>query len=64
VRLELFDIAGRRVRTLAGGAMAPGPHSALWDGRDQHGQRVGAGVYFLRLTTPSRTFTARVAALK
>jgi len=64
VRLELFDMAGRRVRSLAGGVLAAGPHFTQWDGRDQHGQRVTAGIYFLRLTTPSRTFDVRVATLK
>jgi hypothetical protein len=63
VRLELFDLAGRRVQTLASGIHAPGPHLATWDGRDQRGTNVKSGVYFVRLTTPSKVFHTRVVAL-
>jgi hypothetical protein len=64
VRLELFDLAGRRVRTLASGVVSPGPHITTWDGRDQHGNHVRAGVYFVRLILPSRVFHSRVVALR
>lgn len=63
-RLELFDLSGRRVRTLVEGVLAPGSHSTTWDGRDQRGNAVGLGVYFLRLVTPERTLQTRVVALK
>jgi hypothetical protein len=63
VRLELFDLAGRRVRTLADGLLPAGTHVATWDGRDRQGNAVGAGVYFVRLVTPARTFHARVVSL-
>jgi hypothetical protein len=46
------------------GLLAPGPHVAKWDGLGEHGEHVGNGVYFLRLTTPSRQFRARVIVLK
>jgi hypothetical protein len=62
-RLELFDVAGRHVQTLINGILAPGPHVAIWNGRDQHGNQVKTGVYFVRLTTPSKLFHARVVAL-
>jgi len=63
VRLELFDLAGRRVQTLASGVLGPGPHDVHWDGRDAHGANVRSGVYFVRLTTPSQVFHSRVVAL-
>ena len=63
VRLELFDVAGRRIQTLANGAYAPGPHTVTWNGRDQHGNDVKTGIYFVRLMTPSKLFHARVVAL-
>jgi hypothetical protein len=46
VRLRIFTPAGECVRTLAEGRLAPGPHSAVWDGRDQSGRRVPSGSYF------------------
>jgi hypothetical protein len=64
VRLELFDVTGRLVQTLVSGVWAAGPHVATWNGRDQRGNAVKNGVYFVRLTTPSRQFHARMVALK
>jgi subtilisin family serine protease len=48
-RLDLYDVAGRRVRTLAEGALSAGPHIVQWDGRDEHGGTLPSGVYFARL---------------
>lgn len=49
VRLELFDVSGRRVRTFVNGRLEAGGHSARWDGRSDAGHRLHAGVYFLQL---------------
>jgi len=51
VELALFDLAGRRVVTLARGPLSAGPHAARWDGKGDAGQEVRAGVYFARLVT-------------
>jgi hypothetical protein len=64
VQLELFDLAGRRIRTLAQGPHAAGSHAVTWDGRDAGGQHVAAGVYFVRLVTPAATYQSRVVALR
>lgn len=47
--LAIHDAAGRRVRTLAAGALEPGPHAVAWDGRDAQGRACAPGVYFARL---------------
>jgi hypothetical protein len=49
--LTIHDLAGRRVRTLVRGAQIAGAHVAPWDGRDDRGRSVGAGVYYARLAT-------------
>jgi endonuclease I len=50
VQLQVFDVAGRLVRTLVSGAvMDPGRHEAVWDGRGEGGRAAGAGLYFCRL---------------
>lgn len=49
VRVRLYDAAGQRVRTLAEGRFAAGRHERVWDGTDDAGRRVAAGVYFSRL---------------
>ncbi len=49
VRLRVFDLSGRLISDLSPGLTGPGMHTLRWDGRDQHGLRVPAGVYFCRL---------------
>lgn len=49
VRLVIYDILGRRVRTLVDESQRAGEHRATWDGRSQHGQPVGSGMYFARI---------------
>jgi hypothetical protein len=60
-RIELFDVTGRKVRTLPLGAAAEG--LAQWDGRTTWGETVRAGMYFARLTSGSFHAQARVVLL-
>jgi hypothetical protein len=48
VRLAVFDVAGRRLATLAEGTLAAGPHSVRWE-RASGRSPTAAGVYFLNL---------------
>ena len=50
MQLEIFDIAGRQVRTVLAEIQQAGFRETTWDGRDEDGYVVGAGVYFYRLT--------------
>jgi hypothetical protein len=58
--LTVYDVTGRRVRDLQRARLSPGDHRLTWDGRDDGGRRVAAGVYFLRLRTERRATTAKV----
>ncbi|MFH1143855.1 MAG: C25 family cysteine peptidase [Candidatus Eisenbacteria bacterium] len=51
VQLEVCDIAGRRIETLAEGWRSAGAHSHSWNGRDRAGRPLPTGVYYLRLQT-------------
>jgi len=51
VDLAVYDLGGRRVKTLGSGDMAAGIHRFDWSGADDHGRPVAAGVYFVRLVT-------------
>lgn len=57
VKLTVFDILGREVKTLVDGVLTAGNHSAVWDGLDYNGSAVSSGVYFYRLCT--ETFSAK-----
>ena len=56
VRLDVYDIAGRKVRTLQDGQLSPGRHVRIWNGRHESGGAAPAGIYFYRLQ--GRDFSA------
>ena len=49
VQMEIFDVLGQTIRTLAAQDMPAGLHQFSWDGRDGAGRQVAGGVYFYRL---------------
>jgi flagellar hook assembly protein FlgD len=52
VRLRVYDVGGRLVRTLVDGAQTAGQKTAIWNGRDNQGRGVASEVYFYRLQAP------------
>ena len=58
--LGIYDLQGRVVRILVDGQLGPGEHQAAWDGADGRGSRLGAGVYFARLSSSGRTAVRRM----
>jgi hypothetical protein len=65
VNLEVFDVAGRRIASLAHTTLPAGDHGLHWSSRDERGERLPAGVYFIRLNLPSeRPQTVRVTVLR
>jgi hypothetical protein len=58
--LDLYDAAGRHVRTLLSGHLDAGPHEANWDGRDDGGSRAAPGVYFYRLRASGFEESSRI----
>jgi hypothetical protein len=63
VRLTIVDVTGRRVKDLAFGPRAAGPHVASWDGRDATGRPAAAGVYFAKLSAEDGQSVARKLVL-
>jgi WD40-like Beta Propeller Repeat len=55
VRVDLFDLMGRRLRTLVNGRMVAGLHMLTWDGRGSDGTLASAGIVFARVTAGGRT---------
>jgi hypothetical protein len=58
--LTVYDVTGRRVRTLVSGAVEAGAQSTPWDARDGSGRRVASGVYFVRLEGAGRATTRKL----
>ena len=65
VTVELYDLAGQRVRTLAVSREYPaGTHSLIWDGRDGSGRILPSGVYVLRLSTASESESRKIVMIR
>jgi hypothetical protein len=64
VRVDVFDVRGRRVITLLDGARSAGPGEIRWTGRDGNGCAVAAGVYFLRAEAAGEIRTRRLVLVR
>ncbi len=64
-RVEVFDVAGKRVRSLdAPVGCAGGAGSVTWDGKSDHGSDLPSSVYFVRLTDGRREAYSRILKLR
>ncbi len=64
VRISVFDVAGRLVRTLEDGRMDAGEHSSVWDGRDDAGAPAASGIYFYSISTEGYSARRKMVLLK
>ncbi|MFN8589390.1 MAG: S8 family serine peptidase [Candidatus Eisenbacteria bacterium] len=60
LRVDLFDLRGARVRTLARGARPAGTHALEWDGRGAAGEPAASGVYFARASAAGASVVRRI----
>jgi len=64
VKLEVFDVLGRRIRTLLDSYYPAGRKTIVWDGTNDYGQSLASGIYFYRLTSNSQAQTRKMIFLK
>jgi hypothetical protein len=64
IDVSVFDVAGRRVATVTRGERAAGDHRLTWNGTNDAGKRVGAGVYFYRLKAGNETLTRKLIVVR
>ncbi|MGH7730259.1 MAG: FlgD immunoglobulin-like domain containing protein [Candidatus Eiseniibacteriota bacterium] len=62
--VELLDLAGRRIQTLHRGALAAGPLTLAWNGRDASGRESPAGLYFARAIVGGEEAMARFVRVR
>jgi hypothetical protein len=64
VRLAIYAVDGRLVRTLVDRIEEPGVHEAAWDGRDGRGFEQPAGVYLYRLESGGKTAARKLLMIR
>jgi hypothetical protein len=64
VTVDIFDVAGRRVDTIAAGVLPAGASEIRWTAHGRDGLRLRSGVYFYRVTTPAGTMTQKMVLLR
>jgi uncharacterized membrane protein len=63
--IVVYDVAGRRVRTISRREFAGRQlHSMVWDGKDGHGASVSSGIYFLRVTGNGIEQTRKIVVVR
>ncbi|MBD3348581.1 MAG: T9SS type A sorting domain-containing protein, partial [Candidatus Eisenbacteria bacterium] len=64
VRLAVYDLRGRLVKTLVAEEKRGGEHLAVWYGRDDQGREMASGVYFYRLDVGDESVERKMVMLK
>ena len=59
--LKVYNLLGKEVRTLVNESRPLGRSTAVWDGRDNSGKQVSAGIYMYKLTSGNHTFSRRLS---
>lgn len=64
IRLEVYNAAGQRMRTLYSGQLAGGAYEMAWDGRNGQGEALPSGTYFLHLRSNRATRSQKMILLR
>jgi len=64
VKLAIYDVSGRHIKTLAKGVFRAGPYTLSWNGDNRFGERVGTGVYIYKLTAGRETMSRKMLLMK
>ena len=64
VKLDIYNLRGQLIRSTDRGNQPIGYHSYVWNGTAENGQRLGSGVYLIRVSIDRETWTQKVLLLK
>jgi flagellar hook assembly protein FlgD len=64
VCIAVYDVNGSLVKMLASGAISAGRHEVRWSGRNERGEDVASGVYFVRLSSGSFEDARKIVLLR
>ncbi len=64
IRLDIYNIRGKRVKNLIDGLQDSGEHSVEWNGTDNWGTKVGSGLYYYQIRTKNGILTQKMVFIK
>ena len=64
VRIIIYDLMGRKIKTLVDGVSTPGRYSITWNGTDDFGKPVSSGMYFYRMKSTAFQSVKKLMLLK
>lgn len=64
VNLDIYNALGQRIRSLVKGSLPAGIHESIWDGKDEYGNEVPAGIYFYQLNAGKFQQTRKMLLVK
>ncbi len=64
IRIEIFDMQGKRIKTVYEGTLVDGMYSTVWDGRNTFGQTVASGTYIYRMQVNDQSIMKRMTLIR
>jgi hypothetical protein len=64
IRLDIYNVQGQLLRTLAEGNAQPGAYAMAWDGKDAQGNEVVTGIYYYQLQLNDEVMTHKMIKLQ
>jgi hypothetical protein len=64
VRLAIYDLQGRRIRTLLDAERAAGSGRVVWDGTDEAGRSAASGTYLVRMESDGVTAASKITLVR
>ncbi|MDP5957807.1 MAG: FlgD immunoglobulin-like domain containing protein, partial [Candidatus Marinimicrobia bacterium] len=64
VNITIYDLLGREVKVLVSGELASGYHDVIWDGTNELGQSVSAGVYLYSVIAGNKVYSGKMVLMK
>jgi hypothetical protein len=62
--LQIYNLSGKLVRTLVEQMMKPDHYSFIWDGRDERGEKLASGIFFVQLKSQNISRSRKIVLLK
>ena len=64
VKFEIFNLLGQKIKTLMNEEKSPGYYTLSWDGKNNYGESMNSGIYFIKFSTDKFTETKKMTLLK